>query len=55
MELASFAGRLLVIAWPTGALADDLQTLRGVVDAVIVDVDVYGATGFERLVSEVNP
>jgi hypothetical protein len=55
VELASFAGRLLVIAWPTGAFADDLQTLRGVVDAVIVEVDVYGATGFERLVSEVNP
>jgi hypothetical protein len=44
-----------VIAWPSGPLADELQTLRGAVDAVVVDVDVWGATGFERLVSEVNP
>jgi DNA-binding NarL/FixJ family response regulator len=55
VELASAAGRAIVIAWPTGPLADELQTLRGKVDAVIVDVDVYGATGFEALVSEVNP
>jgi len=55
VQLASAAGRLVVIAWPSGPLADELQTLRGAVDAVVVDVDVWGATGFERLVSEVNP
>ena len=55
VQLATAAGRLLVIAWPSGPLADELQTLRGAVDAVVVDVDVWGATGFERLVSEVNP
>jgi hypothetical protein len=34
---------------------DDLRALRGLVDAVIVGVEVYGVTGFERLVSELNP
>jgi hypothetical protein len=53
--LASAAGRLLVIAWPTAPLADELPKLRGAVDAVVVDVDVYGETGFERLVSELQP
>jgi indole-3-glycerol phosphate synthase len=53
-ELASAAPRLVVIAWPTSSLADELTALRGVVDSVIVDVDVYGATGFERLVSELG-
>lgn len=55
VDLASAARRLLVIAWPTGPIGDELSALRGIVDAVIVDVDVYGTTGFERLVSEVNP
>jgi indole-3-glycerol phosphate synthase len=54
-ELAEAAGRLLVIAWPGRPLEDDVGLLRGVVDAVVVGVDVYGVTGFERLVSELNP
>jgi hypothetical protein len=54
-SLASAAPRLLVLAWPTSPLSDGLERLRGVVDAVVVDVDVYGETGFERLVSELNP
>jgi indole-3-glycerol phosphate synthase len=54
-ELAAAAGRLLVIAWPSRPLEDDVRSLRGQVDAVVVGVEVYGATGFERLVSELNP
>jgi hypothetical protein len=51
--------RVILIAWLTPALErspeDDLRALRGLVDAAIVGVDVYGVTGFERLVSELNP
>jgi NAD(P)H-dependent flavin oxidoreductase YrpB (nitropropane dioxygenase family) len=59
--------RLLAIAWLTpedgapatsslgGSPEDDVRALRGLVDAAIVGVDVYGATGFERLVSELSP
>jgi hypothetical protein len=54
-ELAKAAGRLLVIAWPNRPLEDDVRLLRGQVDAVLVGVEVYGETGFERLVSELNP
>jgi hypothetical protein len=54
-ELAVAAGRMLVIAWPSRPLEEDVRLLRGQVDAVVVGVEVYGATGFERLVSEVNP
>jgi len=54
-DLASAAGRLLVIARSSGHLEDDVRLLRGKVDAVVVGVEVYGETGFERLVSEVNP
>jgi len=54
-DLAAAAGRLLVIAWPTRPLEDEVRLLRGQVDAAIVGVDVYGVTGFERLVSELNP
>jgi hypothetical protein len=54
-ELALAAGRMLVIAWPNRPLEEDVRLLRGQVDAVVVGVEVYGATGFERLVSEVNP
>jgi indole-3-glycerol phosphate synthase len=46
---------LLLIAWPQRVSEPDVRTLVGVVDAVIVGVDVYGVTGFERLVSELNP
>jgi indole-3-glycerol phosphate synthase len=53
-DLASVAGRLLVIAWPSRPLEDDVRLLRGHVDAVIVGVEVYGETGFERLVSELH-
>jgi len=62
------APRILVIAWLTPEEAapaasarlgadreDDLRALRGLVDAAIVGVDVYGVTGFERLVFELNP
>jgi hypothetical protein len=44
-----------LLAWPDRAAEEDVRALVGVVDAVIVGVDVYGATGFERLVSELNP
>jgi hypothetical protein len=54
-ELAIAAGRLLVIAWPSRPIEGDLELLRGQVDAAVVGVDVYGVTGFERLVSELNP
>jgi indole-3-glycerol phosphate synthase len=54
-DLASVAGRLLVIALSSERLEDDVRLLRGKVDAVIVGVEVYGETGFERLVSELNP
>jgi len=55
VALAGAAGRALTLGVSRAPLADDLATLKGVVDAVIVEVDVYGATGFERLVSELNP
>jgi indole-3-glycerol phosphate synthase len=54
-DLASLAGRLIVIARSSGRLEDDVRLLRGKVDAVVVGVEVYGETGFERLVSELNP
>jgi hypothetical protein len=60
--------RVILIAWLTPeegssressplerSPEDDLRALRGLVDAVIVGVEVYGVTGFERLVSELNP
>jgi indole-3-glycerol phosphate synthase len=50
--LAEAAGRLLVIALPSRPQEEDVRYLRGRVDAVVVGVEVYGATGFERLVSE---
>jgi indole-3-glycerol phosphate synthase len=66
-QIAGLA-RVILIAWLTpeegGSVAssplerspeDELRALRGLVDAAIVGVDVYGATGFERLVSELNP
>ncbi len=65
-EQIAGAPRVLAIAWLTpegGGLAtsrgatpeEDLRALRGLADAAIVGVDVYGVTGFERLVSELNP
>lgn len=54
-DLASAAGRLVTIALPQSPIGEELGLLRGAFDAVVVDVDVYGATGFERLVSELNP
>jgi indole-3-glycerol phosphate synthase len=53
-ELAEAAGRLLVVALPSRPLEEDVRYLRGRVDAVVVGVEVYGATGFERLVSELH-
>jgi indole-3-glycerol phosphate synthase len=60
--------RLLVVAWLSSEEAgpaessslgrnpeDDLRALNGHVDAAIVGVELYGATGFERLVSELYP
>jgi hypothetical protein len=52
--LAEEVARLLVIAWPSRPLEEDVRYLRGRVDAVIVGIEVYGATGFERLVSELQ-
>jgi indole-3-glycerol phosphate synthase len=55
--LAEAAPRSLVIAWPSRpleALEEDVRRLLGRVDAVVVGIEVYGATGFERLVSELH-
>lgn len=52
--LATAAARLLVIGWPSRPLEEDVRYLRGRVDAAIVGIEVYGATGFERLVSELH-
>ena len=46
---------ITLLGWPERAAEEDVRTLLGVVDAVIVGIDVYGVTGFERLVSELNP
>jgi hypothetical protein len=67
-EQVEGAPRVLVIAWLTPEESapaasspldanreDELRALRGLVDAAIVGVDVYGVTGFERLVFELNP
>jgi hypothetical protein len=54
--LASSAGpSLVLVAWPAAAGEDAVRALRGAVDAVIVGVEVYGVTGFERFVSEMSP
>ncbi len=41
-----------ILAWPAKGAEDDVRALVGAVDAAIVGVEVYGVTGFERLVSE---
>jgi hypothetical protein len=46
---------VVLVGWPDRATEADARKLVGVVDALIVGVDVYGETGFERLVSELNP
>ncbi len=46
---------VVLVAWLERAAEADVRALFGVVDAAIVGVDVYGVTGFERLVSELNP
>jgi hypothetical protein len=46
---------ITLLAWPERAAEADLRKLTGAVDAAVVGVDVYGVTGFERLVSELNP
>jgi hypothetical protein len=54
--LAPSAGpSVVLVAWPAAAGEDAVRGLRGVVDAVIVGVEVYGVTGFERFVSEMSP
>ncbi len=45
---------LAIVAWPARGTEEDVRSLAGAVDAVVVGVDVYGATGFERLVSELG-
>jgi hypothetical protein len=45
---------ITLIAWPARAAEGDVRSLSGGVDAVIVGVDVYGVTGFERFVSELG-
>jgi indole-3-glycerol phosphate synthase len=53
--LASVApANVVSVGWPARAGEDDARGLRGVVDAAIVGVDVYGLTGFERFVSEMS-
>jgi indole-3-glycerol phosphate synthase len=44
-----------LIGWPGSVSEDEARLLRGVVDASIVGVDIYGMTGFERFVSEMSP
>jgi hypothetical protein len=52
---AGVAPSITLVAWPDRATEADARRLVGVVDALVVGVDIYGATGFERLVSELNP
>jgi hypothetical protein len=52
---AKVPSAVTLVAWPGRATEEDIRSLVGAVDATIVGVDVYGATGFERLVSELNP
>jgi indole-3-glycerol phosphate synthase len=54
VAMAEAAGRLIVVALPSRPQEDDVRRLLGRVDAVVVGIEVYGATGFERLVSEVH-
>jgi indole-3-glycerol phosphate synthase len=54
-QLSRAIPRSIVIGWPNRPLDEDLRTLRGQIDALVVGVEVYGATGFERLVSELSP
>jgi hypothetical protein len=52
---AKVPSAVTLVAWPGRATEEDIRSLVGAVDATIVGVDIYGATGFERLVSELNP